>query len=50
MEENLIVAEVHETTELTKDISKLIYSVRGKQVMMDSDLATLYQVETKKFN
>lgn len=32
------------------DISKLIYVVRGKQVMMDSDLAALYQVETKIFN
>ena len=34
----------------TKDIKSLIYVVRGQQVMMDSDLAMLYQVETKAFN
>lgn len=33
-----------------KAILKLIYVVRGQQVMMDSDLAALYQVETKVFN
>ena len=34
----------------TNDIRNLIYFVRGKQVMIDSDLAKLYQVETKIFN
>ena len=34
----------------TKDIKSLIYVVRGQQVMMDSDLAMLYQVDTKVFN
>ena len=33
-----------------KAIKSLIYVVRGHQVMMDSDLAALYQVETKVFN
>ena len=33
-----------------KDIKNLIYVVRGQQVMLDSDLAMLYQVETKVFN
>lgn len=33
-----------------KVIKSLIYVVRGQQVMMDSDLAALYQVETKVFN
>ena len=32
------------------EIQNLIYSVRGKQVMLDSDLAQLYHVETKVFN
>ena len=32
------------------DIENLIYVVRNKQVMVDSDLATLYQVETKALN
>lgn len=31
-------------------IKSLIYTVRGQQVMLDSDLATLYQVETKNLN
>ena len=34
----------------TVDIKSLIYLVRNQQVMMDSDLATLYQVETKVLN
>ena len=33
-----------------KDIRSLIYMVRGQQVMLDSDLAKLYKVETKVFN
>ena len=33
-----------------KTIQKLIFVVREQQVMMDSDLAALYQVETKVFN
>lgn len=33
-----------------KEIRNLIYTIRGKQVMLDSDLATLYQVETKNLN
>ena len=31
-------------------IKNLIYVVRGQQVMLDSDLAMLYQVETKRIN
>ena len=33
-----------------KDIKNMIYKIRGKQVMIDSDLAKLYQVETKRIN
>jgi len=32
------------------NIENLIYDVRGKQVMLDSDLARLYGVETKRIN
>ena len=32
------------------DIKNRIYTIRGKQVMLDSDLAELYQVETKNLN
>lgn len=31
-------------------IKNLIYAIRGQQVMLDSELAELYQVETKVFN
>ena len=31
-------------------IENLIYEIRGKQVMLDSDLARLYHVETKRIN
>ena len=33
-----------------EDIKNMIYEIRGKQVMLDSDLAKLYQVETKRIN
>jgi hypothetical protein len=32
------------------EVNSLIYTVRGIQVMLDSDLAELFQVETKVFN
>ncbi|REC52161.1 MULTISPECIES: ORF6N domain-containing protein [Chryseobacterium] len=35
---------------IPKEIRSLIYTIRGKQVMLDSDLAALYQVETKNLN
>ena len=49
----LIVQEINDelymdTSEVT--IKNLIYVIRGQQVMLDSDLAELYQVETKVFN
>ena len=34
----------------SKKIENQIYTVRGQQVMLDSDLASIYQVETKVFN
>lgn len=33
-----------------EDIKNLIYIIRGKQVMLDSDVAMLYHYETKKIN
>ena len=33
-----------------KNIEDMIYEVRGKQVMLDFDLARLYSVETKRIN
>lgn len=34
----------------TENIRNLIYTIRGKQVMLDSDVARLYHYETKKIN
>ena len=43
--------ESMETIEIIPpDIKNLIYVVRNKQVMVDSDLAILYQIETKALN
>ena len=33
-----------------KKIEDIIYEIRGKQVMLDSDLGKLYGVETKRIN
>ena len=40
------------TITLTNEIKieNMIYEVRGKQVMLDSDLARLYGVQTKRIN
>ena len=47
MEENKLVIQ----NELSNtDIKNLIYTIRGKQVMLDSDVAMLYHYETKRIN
>lgn len=33
-----------------EDIKNLIYTIRGKQVMLDSDVAYLFQYKTKDLN
>ena len=33
-----------------EEIKDLIYTIRGKQVMLDSDVARLYQYSTKRIN
>ena len=32
------------------EVKNLIYEIRGQKVMLDSDLAGLYEIETKKLN
>ena len=32
------------------DIKNLIYTIRGQKVMLDSDLAMMYEIETKSLN
>ena len=43
---------MEEELELTtiEEIQGMIYTIRGKQVMLDSDVANLYHYETKKIN
>ncbi len=41
---------MNEITTTNVEVENLIYEIRGKQVMLDSDLAKLYQVETKRIN
>ena len=45
-----LVVNTTTSMEVIPSIQSLIYVIRGKQVMLDSDLAMLYQVETKKLN
>ena len=53
-----ITPEAKKTDNITNDlveivqpsIEKMIYVIRDKQVMLDSDLAVLYQVETGALN
>lgn len=33
-----------------REIQSMIFTFRGKQVMVDRDLAELYQVQTKRLN
>lgn len=51
--DEIVISEEKNVIEMVErdiDISQLIYIIRGKQVMLDSDLAILYQVETKNIN
>jgi len=47
MEENQLVMQNELAIE---DIKNLIYTIRGKQVMIDSDVANIYHCETKYIN
>ena len=48
------IEEIKEKTDIVSyestDIKNLIYCIRGKQVMLDSDVAMLYHYETKYIN
>ncbi len=46
----LIDEEVNVVKYDTENIKNLIYTIRGKQVMLDSDVAMLYHCETKYIN
>ena len=42
--------DINIVTYKVEDIEKRIYTVKGKQVMLDSDVAILYNYETKRIN
>ncbi len=48
------IAPINEDLNVVKyeqeNIKNMIYTIRGKQVILDSDIARLYEVETKKLN
>ena len=46
-EMNILVVQDNISNE---ELKNLIYTIRGKQVMLDSDVAMLYHYETKKIN
>ncbi|MBR2543079.1 ORF6N domain-containing protein [Candidatus Saccharibacteria bacterium] len=56
--ENSSILRLQDTSEnnslrsrtLILDAKSLIYEIRGRQVMLDADVAKLYQVETKRVN
>ena len=48
--EELVVQEASAVEYQTENIKNLIYTIRGKQVMLDSDVARLYHYETKNIN
>ena len=48
--ENSIIEITNEIEVSTENIQNLIYTIRGKQVMLDSDVAMLYHCETKYIN
>ena len=52
-EKNQIVTidnQVNSINYSIEDIKKMIYTIRGKQVMLDSDVAMLYHYPTKRIN
>ena len=49
MEKKLDIIKANNES-LNVEIRDLIYTVRGKQVMLDSDVAMLYQYSTKRIN
>ena len=48
------IAPINEDLNVVKyeveDIKKKIYTIREKQVILDSDIAKLYEVETRRIN
>ena len=50
MEEKVVTRKLGISEREEQDIKSLIYTIRGKQVMLDRDVAMLYNYETKNIN
>ena len=50
MDNNIVAINESITENQVDNIKNLIYYIRGKQVMLDSDVAMLYHYETKRIN
>lgn len=54
MRNEINIAPINEDLNIVKyeveDVKQKIYTIRGKQVILDSDIAKLYEVETKRIN
>ena len=46
---NITIKE-REIEEASDSVENMIYEIRGVQVMLSSDVAKLYQVETRRIN
>ena len=46
----LIKEDLNTRKSEAENIKNMIYTIRGKQVILDSDIAKLYEIETKKLN
>ena len=44
------IAEIENVSVSTTDIENMIFNIRGVQVMIDSDIAALYGIETRALN
>ena len=44
------IVEIESVSVPTTDIENMIFNIRGVQVMIDSDIAALYGIETKALN
>lgn len=47
---NVLEKENNNIVNVNNNVENMIYEIRGVQVMLSSDVAKLYQVETRRIN
>ena len=47
---NILEKENNNIVNINNNVENMIYEIRGVQVMLSSDVAKLYQVETRRIN